>query len=140
MFVKLMQGLQKIHYLYRTTVLCSSTYTQHFSAFVLASQIHRYNSKVQLHAGTSIQKNDIAPPDLNLKAFLKEYEHVRWLPTASITAKAVFLGYLEIGSGWAGYFRLVAMGHESQLTDRSSSCPCTSLPQRCLFLYHGMQI
>jgi len=47
----------------------------------------------------------MAPPDLKLKAFLKEYEHVRWLPTASITAKAAFLGYLEIGSGWAGYFR-----------------------------------
>ncbi len=140
MFVKLMKCLKKMHNLYMSIVSSSSAHTLHFSAFVLASQIHRYSSEVQLHAGTSLQKNAMAPHDLNLKAFLKEYEHVRWLPTASITAKAAFLGYLEIGSGWAGYFRLVAMGHDSQLSDLSSSCPFTSLLQRCLFLYHGMRI
>eukprot|EP00804_Cyclotella_cryptica_P006118 CCRYP_010738-RA/>CCRYP_010738-RA protein AED:0.07 eAED:0.07 QI:0/0.75/0.6/0.8/1/0.8/5/289/568 len=73
-------------------------------AFVLASQIHRYNNEVQLRAGM-IQNIDITPADLNLKDVLKEYEHMRWLPTTLITAKAAFLGYLEIGSGWAGYFR-----------------------------------
>lgn len=45
------------------------------------------------------------PNDSSLKSLLKEYEHKRWLPTASITAKAVFLGYLETGSGFAAYIR-----------------------------------
>lgn len=36
---------------------------------------------------------------LSLQQLLKEYEHVRWAPTASITLKAAFLGYLETGGG-----------------------------------------
>jgi 2-polyprenyl-6-methoxyphenol hydroxylase-like FAD-dependent oxidoreductase len=69
-------------------------------SFVLASKIHDYN-KQQL----SIQNSEVASSSSNLKALLKEYEHMRWLPTASITAKAAFLGYLETGSGLLSNFR-----------------------------------
>ena len=34
---------------------------------------------------------------LSLRDLLKDYEHTRWIPTASITIKSVFLGYLETG-------------------------------------------
>lgn len=42
---------------------------------------------------------------VDLKALLKEYENRRWLPTASITAKSAFLGYLEAGSSFFSNFR-----------------------------------
>lgn len=71
-------------------------------AYVLASKIHKYNSQVST---TSMQSNDVTLSSPNLKALLKEYEHLRWLPTASITAKAAFLGYLETGSGLFANFR-----------------------------------
>ena len=34
----------------------------------------------------------------DLQHFLKNYEKVRWKPTADITLKAAFLGYLETGN------------------------------------------
>lgn len=43
--------------------------------------------------------------NVDLKALLKEYENRRWLPTASITAKSAFLGYLEAGSSFFSNFR-----------------------------------
>jgi type IV secretory pathway VirB6-like protein len=37
---------------------------------------------------------------------LKDYESLRWKPTASITAKSIFLGYLETGgNGFPSIFR-----------------------------------
>eukprot|EP00956_Cyclotella_meneghiniana_P024665 scaffold49823_cov73-Cyclotella_meneghiniana.AAC.7 len=65
-------------------------------SYVLASKIHQYNQQVQ-----SIQISSELPRDSSLNSLLKEYEHKRWLPTASITAKAAFLGYLETGSDCA---------------------------------------
>ena len=35
----------------------------------------------------------------NLKQTLKEYENIRWGPTAFITLKSIVLGYVETGSG-----------------------------------------
>jgi len=43
---------------------------------------------------------------LSLRSLLKKYERIRWFPTASITAKAAFLGYLETGEkGFLSKFR-----------------------------------
>jgi 2-polyprenyl-6-methoxyphenol hydroxylase-like FAD-dependent oxidoreductase len=69
-------------------------------SYVLASKIHEYNNQQQ-----SMQNSEGATSSSNLKSLLKEYEHMRWLPTASITAKAAFLGYLETGSGLLSNFR-----------------------------------
>ena len=35
----------------------------------------------------------------SLKQTLKEYENIRWGPTAFITLKSIVLGYVETGSG-----------------------------------------
>jgi len=70
-------------------------------SYSLASKIHEYNSQVQ-------QLPDINDPSSSvpdLKALLKEYENRRWLPTTSITAKAAFLGYLEVGPSIFANFR-----------------------------------
>jgi hypothetical protein len=42
-----------------------------------------------------------------LKSLIREYERTRWIPTTSITAKAVVLGYLETGgrNGFYAKFR-----------------------------------
>eukprot|EP00571_Detonula_confervacea_P003033 CAMPEP_0172315074 /NCGR_PEP_ID=MMETSP1058-20130122/24039_1 /TAXON_ID=83371 /ORGANISM="Detonula confervacea, Strain CCMP 353" /LENGTH=599 /DNA_ID=CAMNT_0013029069 /DNA_START=1 /DNA_END=1800 /DNA_ORIENTATION=+ len=65
----------------------------------LAAKIIEYNSQVQEPQGI----NDPSKPDL--KRLLKEYESQRWLPTTSITAKAAFLGYLEVGPSVFANFR-----------------------------------
>jgi hypothetical protein len=67
---------------------------------VLASKIHQFNKQLNPVASSSE-----TPSSPNLKALLKEYEHMRWLPTSSITAKAAFLGYLETGSSFVTYLR-----------------------------------
>ena len=37
---------------------------------------------------------------------MKEYEKIRWFPTTSITVKAAFIGYLEVGEkGFLSKFR-----------------------------------
>lgn len=77
----------------------------------LAQRIHNFNTKLErvqddpsnvrrLTDGDNDQNVDNIP---NLKSILKEYERVRWSPTALITTKAAVLGYLETG-GKAGYF------------------------------------
>ncbi|KAL7532967.1 hypothetical protein ACHAXR_004961, partial [Thalassiosira sp. AJA248-18] len=66
----------------------------------LAAKILEYNSQVQ----HTLDLNDpSSKPDL--KTLLKEYESRRWLPTTSITAKAAFLGYLEVGPSLFSNFR-----------------------------------
>ena len=62
----------------------------------MAAKILEYNSQVQ-------RSDPSSKPDL--KTALKEYESRRWLPTTSITVKATFLGYLEVGPGLLGNFR-----------------------------------
>jgi hypothetical protein len=46
------------------------------------------------------ENKDILP---SLCSVLREYEKVRWGPTAAVTAKAVILGYLETG-GMDGFY------------------------------------
>mmetsp|Transcript_12433 Transcript_12433/g.18647 ORF Transcript_12433/g.18647 Transcript_12433/m.18647 type:complete len:544 (-) Transcript_12433:2295-3926(-) len=65
-------------------------------AVCLSSKIFQYNSQFQ-------QSTD--EDNVDLKVLLKEYENRRWLPTASITAKSAFLGYLEAGSSFFSNFR-----------------------------------
>lgn len=65
-------------------------------AVCLSTKIFQYNSQFQ-------ESTDADTVDL--KVLLKEYENRRWLPTASITAKSVFLGYLEAGSSFFSNFR-----------------------------------
>ena len=64
-------------------------------AFCLSRKIETYNSRV------------MTEDNLELKTLLKEYEKARWSPTASITAKAAILGYLETGgrNGFYSKFR-----------------------------------
>lgn len=65
-------------------------------AVCLSNKIFQYNSQFQ-------QLSDA--DNVDLKVLLKEYENRRWLPTASITAKSAFLGYLEAGSSFFSNFR-----------------------------------
>jgi hypothetical protein len=62
-------------------------------AYCLCSKIFEYNALLK---GTA---SPVDAPNNNksLQQLLKEYEHTRWAPTASISAKACFLGYLETG-------------------------------------------
>jgi hypothetical protein len=61
----------------------------------------------------AVNKNSVAVGDndqeekaLSVRELLKDYEHVRWFPTTSITLKAGFLGYLETGQkGFLSGFR-----------------------------------
>lgn len=64
-------------------------------AYCLASKILEHN----LHSTVTAKPK-------TLKALLKEYESTRWFPTASITFKSAFLGYLETGEkGFLSMFR-----------------------------------
>eukprot|EP00979_Chaetoceros_neogracilis_P008545 scaffold1904_cov280-Chaetoceros_neogracile.AAC.7 len=71
-------------------------------AYCLASKIFHHNANVA--APISSQSGEDAPK--SLQGLLKEYETTRWLPTASITFKSIFLGYLETGEkGFLSSFR-----------------------------------
>ena len=60
-------------------------------AYSLASKIFEHNTNcVSKHKIEEIEAKSI-------QELLKDYEHIRWAPTASITLKAAFLGYLETG-------------------------------------------
>jgi salicylate hydroxylase len=81
-------------------------------AYSLAKRIHNFNTKVEQvlddpFRSSRIPDNKDSDEHVNnvpsLKSTLKEYERVRWTPTATITAKAAILGYLETG-GRGGYF------------------------------------
>lgn len=78
-------------------------------AYTLATKVFKHNANCVTAAsgeisGSREKSDDVAL--LPLRALLKEYERIRWLPTASITAKAAFLGYLETGEkGFLSKFR-----------------------------------
>jgi flavin-dependent dehydrogenase len=63
-------------------------------SYCLAKRIYDFNAHV---------KSDEDEPPLGLKALLKDYENLRWKPTASITLKACILGYLETGGPDGAY-------------------------------------
>ncbi len=66
-------------------------------AVCLSNKIFLYNKQ--------FKQSSIESDNVDLKALLEEYENRRWLPTASITAKSAFLGYLEAGSSFFSNFR-----------------------------------
>ncbi|KAL9185178.1 hypothetical protein ACHAXT_002955 [Thalassiosira profunda] len=68
-------------------------------ACALASRVLEYNAQVR----QPLNVDD--PSATDLRRYLKEYENKRWLPTTSITAKAAFLGYLEVGPTLFSNFR-----------------------------------
>ena len=63
-------------------------------AYCLAKKIFEYNKALA---------ND--SEEIDFEEVLKSYETVRWGPTASISAKAFLLGYLEAGVGFIAKFR-----------------------------------
>mmetsp|Transcript_35802 Transcript_35802/g.106852 ORF Transcript_35802/g.106852 Transcript_35802/m.106852 type:complete len:427 (+) Transcript_35802:587-1867(+) len=74
-------------------------------AYTLATKIFQHNANCELNLSTNIDSSE-SETFRNLGTLLRDYENVRWPPTASITAKAVFLGYLETGAaGFLSKFR-----------------------------------
>ena len=67
-------------------------------SYCLAQQIFAYNNAALAASG----ENDTG---VTFQAVLKRYEQIRWKPTASISAKAAFLGYLEASTGPTAKFR-----------------------------------
>jgi len=77
-------------------------------SYSLATKIFEYNDIVSQwnEAPVSSAADEEIEKPKTLQKLLKEYEHRRWLPTASITAKSVLLGYLETGQkGFLSKFR-----------------------------------
>jgi len=77
-------------------------------AYTLAKKVFQHNANCVTVANGEMSKSQENSKHvvLPLRALLKEYERIRWLPTASITAKAAFLGYLETGEkGFLSKFR-----------------------------------
>ncbi|KAL3756216.1 hypothetical protein ACHAWU_007167 [Discostella pseudostelligera] len=75
------------------------------SSCALAAKIFEYNYDVEHLSSSSDTAGKIIPTEPDLKAYLKEYESLRWLPTTSLTVKAAILGYLEVGPWLLGNFR-----------------------------------
>jgi 2-polyprenyl-6-methoxyphenol hydroxylase-like FAD-dependent oxidoreductase len=74
-------------------------------AFCLATKIFEHNANVASSLDQTVRESDNKRPK-SLKTLLKEYETTRWFPTASITFKSAFLGYLETGNkGFLSMFR-----------------------------------
>jgi len=74
-------------------------------AYTLANKVYQHNANCITGAYGESSENTEGDR-LTLKALLKEYERIRWFPTASITVKAAFLGYLETGEkGFLSKFR-----------------------------------
>jgi hypothetical protein len=69
-------------------------------AYSLAQRIRAFNENVMLYESAS-GKSEEKPPNLN--RILRQYQNVRFSPTASITIKAAILGYLETG-GRNGFY------------------------------------
>ena len=85
-------------------------------AYTLSRKIFQHNANcikdstnTLVGSTTTIDNEETVVQDDNdksLQELLKEYENKRWFPTASITAKAAFLGYLETGrKGFLSSFR-----------------------------------
>jgi len=69
-------------------------------AYSLATAIFEHNANVEIICEDT--NDDVK----DLGALLRDYERKRWFPTTSITAKAIFLGYLETGyEGFLSKFR-----------------------------------
>jgi len=69
-------------------------------AYCLAAKIYEYNARstgVQLPDNLGEDSTDNEKRN-DLKFLFKEYEQKRWWTTTQITAKAMFLGYLEAGN------------------------------------------
>lgn len=71
-------------------------------AFTLATKICHHNDIAQGRWTPPPVADDEEEPK-TLKALLKEYERKRWFPTAAITVKSAFIGYLETG-GVDGFY------------------------------------
>jgi len=70
-------------------------------SYTLAAKIHEYNTQFeQLQYLSNDDSSNTIQQQSDLKTLLKEYENRRWMPTTSITAKAAFLGYLEVDGKW----------------------------------------
>ena len=65
-------------------------------SFCLAKKVFEYNNALQ---------NGKFGDDKSFEDVLKRYETIRWGPTASISAKAFVLGYLEASVGFFAKFR-----------------------------------
>ena len=66
-------------------------------AYCLTSKIVEHNANC---GGAVTARNEATGKEVDcrtIKDLLQEYENVRWFPTASITIKSIFLGYLETG-------------------------------------------
>mmetsp|Transcript_18323 Transcript_18323/g.25839 ORF Transcript_18323/g.25839 Transcript_18323/m.25839 type:complete len:272 (+) Transcript_18323:238-1053(+) len=71
-------------------------------AYTLAHKIFEHNANCLITVKSNQEPNNTP----SLKELLKSYEQIRWPPTASITLKAAFLGYLEVGgAGFLSKFR-----------------------------------
>lgn len=75
-------------------------------AYCLASKVFEHNTNsIKSSLDQDLASNDEESPE-TLGTLLKVYENKRWFPTASITFKSVFLGYLETGEkGFLSKFR-----------------------------------
>lgn len=62
-------------------------------AYCLAKKVYTFNAQAE-GRWAPVDDQDEAK---SLRKLLKEYENIRWKPTASITVKAAILGYLETG-------------------------------------------
>ena len=69
-------------------------------SYTLAAKIHEYNTQFEQLQYLSDDDSSNTKLQSDLKTLLKEYENRRWMPTTSITAKAAFLGYLEVHGNW----------------------------------------
>lgn len=76
-------------------------------AYCLATKIFEHNANtLGTTSSAQIEVEEGVTTPKSLGALLKEYENKRWFPTASITFKSIFLGYLETGEkGFLSKFR-----------------------------------
>lgn len=75
-------------------------------AYCLATKIFEHNANVAAAELEPTIRKESDQRSKSLKTLLKEYETTRWFPTAGITFKSAFLGYLETGEkGFLSMFR-----------------------------------
>eukprot|EP00592_Proboscia_alata_P001311 CAMPEP_0194374204 /NCGR_PEP_ID=MMETSP0174-20130528/22580_1 /TAXON_ID=216777 /ORGANISM="Proboscia alata, Strain PI-D3" /LENGTH=516 /DNA_ID=CAMNT_0039153617 /DNA_START=222 /DNA_END=1769 /DNA_ORIENTATION=- len=78
-------------------------------SYCLATTIFQHNDDIRRRLSTDnkcLSVEGELKRELSLRILLKEYERKRWVPTASITFKSIFLGYLETGEdGFLSKFR-----------------------------------
>ena len=75
-------------------------------SYSLATKIFKHNENCDNMIAGNIVNIDEETNKNTLRNLLREYESTRWAPTASITLKSIFLGYLETGGkGFPSKFR-----------------------------------